>query len=162
MSILSIGRSRTNSNDYDLQNLQIQSQGSNILGKPNIRILTNKSINRIERPIFMKKGSKYKITKGNLLFIKINSRLNINMYMKLKKYYKIVIKEMYKETLDKINRHSKIIVILEMLILEIDKMVNQITIGIIEVIEDISLDQIIKVIKITVDSSMGIPAQQCS
>ena len=67
--------------------------------------------------------------------------------------YRSLNKKINKETLEKIPRCNKIIVIYEMLILETHKIGNHITEGIMEVIEAVSLDQIIRIIKITVDSN---------
>ena len=58
----------------------------------------------------------------------------MNMYVKLKRYYKILSKFINKEILDKISRCNKTI------ILKTRKIDNHIAIGILEVIEDVILD----------------------
>ena len=66
------------------------------------------------------------------------------MYMKLKRQYRILSKEINKEIADKIIRFNKNISILEMNILEAHKIGNQFTMGIIEIKEYTSLDKLLR------------------
>ena len=62
-------------------------------------------MHKIDKLSFMNKGSKpkvaidskFKVTIGSILITKIDSKLNINMYVKLKRYYKALSKEINKE-----------------------------------------------------------------